>query len=49
MHDGQGTSLLLHCKTNTLPEKNGASAHEYLAECSLNQTKFLQYAINQTV
>ena len=31
------------------PEKGGASTHEYLGEFTLNQTNFLQYAINQTV
>ena len=34
MHDWQVTSLLLQCKPNTLPEKGGASAYEYLAECT---------------
>ena len=33
MHDWQMTSFLLQCKPNTVPEKGGASAHEYLAEC----------------
>ena len=37
------------CKPNTLHEKVVASTHEFLGECTLNQTNVLQYAINQTV
>ena len=31
------TSFLLQCKPNTLPEKGGASTHEYLRECTVKR------------